>query len=113
MSQTSIRLLPEALRSITGVALTSSYQAIGTPLANPSRILWIQNLTDVQVLISLNGTTDHMILAVNGFVIIDITANKSNIGGGTYIAQGTTVYAKEVTNATTGSVYVSTFYAVN
>ena len=111
MSAVGIKLLPEALRSIAAASLSNTYAVLGSPLAHPSSLIWLQNLTDVQVLISMNGSTDHMILAVNGFVILDVTANKSNVGSGFYIAQGTQFYAKEVTNATTGSVYMSTFYA--
>ena len=68
------------------------------------------SLTDVAVLFSLDGINDHWILPTEGYMIVDITANKTREQGW-YIAEGTRLYAKEFSGPPTqGGVYVSTFY---
>ncbi len=107
----AIKLLPEAVRTVAAAGISGTYAGIGTPLANPSRIILIQNFTDEAVMISFDGITDHLPVAAEGFVLLDVTANKTATQG-FYIAEGTRFYVKEIGNPTTGSVYISTFYGV-
>lgn len=106
----SIRLLAEPLRSLAFGAIGAAYMGIGTSLANPCRILNVQNLTDASLLFSMDGVTDHFVLPANGFILLDISANEVH-SGGWFISQGQRFYAK--TNGvvpTTGAVYLSAFY---
>lgn len=106
----AIRLLAEPLRSLAFGSIGASYMGIGTAFVHPIRLLYIQNLTDVAVLFSLDGINDHWILPTEGYMIVDITANKTREQGW-YIAEGTRLYAKEFSGPPTqGGVYVSTFY---
>jgi hypothetical protein len=106
------RLLPDAIRSSAFGAIGAAYTAVGAAFANPVRILLLQNLTDAGVLITFNPVRDEMVVPANGFILLDIMCNKSN-DGGTFIAQGTTVYVKRLSGApTSGSFYVSTFYCL-
>jgi len=104
-----VRLTPETLRSLAFGSIGANYAAVGTALAEPSRILIIQNLTDAILLFSFDGTNDHLILNTLTSVVIDITANKTSSNGFS-IAKGTTIYVKRSGVPTTGSVYVSSFY---
>lgn len=105
-----IRALFEPLRSLAFGSISGAYTAIGTPLANPSRIMVIQNLTNAQITFSFDGIHDALTLPANGQIVIDFTANH-NISMQFYIAQNVTVYAKETSGApTSGDVYVSTIY---
>lgn len=105
----AVRILPEAVRTLAAAEVVAGYTAIGTALANPSRILIFQNLTDESVMFSWNGTTDHFALAAGGQFVLDITTNSSTSGAFNASA-GTTFYANRIGTPTTGSVYVSTFY---
>jgi len=102
----------ETLRSIAEASLnTTTYTAIGAALVNPARLLHITNTTDVNVFISFDGTNAHAIVITSGFVLYDLTANKSlSSVGGLYIPANTTIYAKLAASATTGSVYVGVMY---
>jgi len=46
---------------------------------------------------------------LGGYLLIDVTANKS-LSGGFYLAQGKIIYVKRLGTPTTGSVYLSVFY---
>ena len=108
----AIRLLPEPIRSLAAASIGAGYMGIGTAFTNPSRILKVDNLTDVTLMFSMDGVNDHFVLPSNGFLLIDITANNT-VSVGCFIASGTRIYVKEVGVPTTGSVYVSTFYGAN
>ena len=108
-SNLAVRILPETVRTLAAAAVVAGYTAIGTALANPSRILILQNLTDQSVMFSWDGTNDHIALPAGGQLVLDITTNSSTSGAFNASA-GTTFYAKRIGTPTTGSVYVSTFY---
>ncbi len=104
----SITIFPETLRSIDSATFTGSYQAVGTPLANPARVVKFTNNSLVGVTLSWNGTNDHEFLPAGSFVLIDIAANReiSNILAA---SKGTQFYVKAA--ASTGSFYISAYYA--
>lgn len=106
----AIRLLPEPLRSSAFGAVGAPYSAVGTAFAHPISIILIQNATDAGALFSLNGVDDHFFIPGGGFVLLDLTTNKT-VSTGAFIGQGTIVYVKRAAGApTTGSVYVSVLY---
>jgi len=105
----AIRLVPESVRSLAFGSIGAGYTGIGTAIVNPVRMFHIQNLTDVTLMFSYDGVNDHFPLPPNGFLLLDITANKSR-DHGFYLAEGTRVYVKEVGTPTSGSVYLTVYY---
>jgi hypothetical protein len=112
MSSVAIRIVPEPLRSLVYSSLSGTYMSIGTALANPSRILLVQNLTDAQVTFSFDGVNDNFTLPSEGFILLDLTANKT-VSQGAFVAEGTVIYAMTGGTPTMGSVYVTTFYGID
>lgn len=113
MGALAIKVLPEAVRTLGFGSISGAYMGVGTPLENPSRIILIQNFADEAVMVSFDGLTDHLPVAASGFVLLDITANKT-VTQGFYIAEGTRFYVKELdTTPTSGSVYISSFYGID
>ncbi len=109
----AIRLVPETLRTSAFGAIGVGYSAIGTALAHPCSIFLLQNATDGNALFSLDGTNDHFFLPSGGFVLFDLTTNKT-LPQGAFISQGTTVYVKRSGGApTSGAVYLSVLYGLN
>jgi len=108
ISQQSVKIFPEVLRSIAASTFTGSYQVVGGVLLYPSRIIKFTNNTAVDVTVSWDGTNDHEYIPSGSFLLLDVTANReiSNIFG---IAKGTQFYAKG--SASTGSLYISSYYA--
>ncbi len=112
MGALAIKLLPEAIRSIAFGSIAVGYMGVGTSLAHPSRLVMFQNFTDAALMVSFDGITDHLPVAANGFVLLDVTANKT-VSQGFYIAEGTRFYVKEIDAPSLGSFYISSFYGVD
>ncbi len=109
MANNAIRLAFEAQRSLGFGSIGASYTGIGTIFANAVRIIFVQNLTDQTVQFSLDGVTDHFVLPPNGFLLLDVAANKTNEQG-FFAAQGDRLYAQEITTPTSGSVFLTVIY---
>lgn len=104
------RFEPEIVRSIASGAIGAAYAAIGTAFTNPVRILFVQNLTDATLMFSFTGIAgqDHFPLPANGFLLLDVTANKT-LDHGFFISEGWIIYVREIVAPTSGTVYVSAF----
>jgi hypothetical protein len=104
----AIRMYPEPLRSLASGSISGTYAGIGTSFANPVRIFWVQNDTDVTLTFSFDGLTDHFVLPSEGFVLLDITSNNALPVGAIYFAEGQRLYVKG--SPTVDAVYLSVFY---
>lgn len=105
----AVRLFPEPVRSLAFGSIIAGYTAIGTPFINPSRVFFLQNLTDATLMFSFDGVNDNFPLPASGYILIDVTTNKT-VSVGCFFAQGTVIYVKRIGIPTSGSVYLSTFY---
>jgi len=106
----SIRFRIEPVRTLNFSVINGTYMGVGTSLTNPARQIYIQNLTDVILMFSLNGIDDHFPLPANGYFLNDITTNKTNTQG-FYLAEGERLYVKALSvNPTFGDVYFSVMY---
>jgi hypothetical protein len=105
----AIRIQFEPVRSLGFASIGAGYMGVGTAISNPARQFFIQNLTDVTLMFSFDGIHDHFPLPTNGFLLDDITSNKTQLGG-FYLAEGTRLYVKEIGAPSTGSVYFSIMY---
>jgi len=89
-----IRLEFEPCRSLAFGNLSGTYAALGGPLAHSARMLILQNSTNTAVWISKNGVDDHLPLMPNGYMILDLTSNKT-IPVGFFLSQGDQLYVKQ------------------
>ena len=105
----AIRLVHEAARSLAFGSIAAGYTGVGTAITNPVRILHVQNLTDELLMFSYDGVNDHFPLPTSGYMVLDITANKST-SQGYYLAEGTRLYVKQIGVPSSGSVYVTVYY---
>ena len=108
----SIRLQCEPVRTLAAAAILAGYMGVGTAMSRPIRMLFIQNLTDVTLMFSLNGIDDNFPLAAQGYIMLDISSNKTNTQG-FYFAEGQRVYVKQSGVPATGAVWVTTFYGAD
>lgn len=108
MGSYTTRIAWETLRSIDSTTLTGSYQALGTPLANPSYICKLVNNSTVLVTISIDGLTDIDVAPANSFWLYDESKNISGIGPLISLPKGTQFYVKG--SAGTGSIYLVSQY---
>lgn len=103
------RLRWENLRSLAFGAISGTYEAVGTPFDHPIRLIRFVNMTDVDLLISTDGTHDKDIVPAGGFVLYDISTNKTEASSGFFIDQGGIIYVKGA--PTLGSFYIAALYA--
>lgn len=115
MSQYSlaVRWRAEEIRTLAFGDISGTYAALGAAMDNPVVNYRIQNLTNQNVLVSYDGVTDHDLIAAGGFVLLDVSSNKGK-GDALVLSKGDIVFVKEETSGpSSGSVYLSVYYASN
>lgn len=106
----SIRLQAETLRSLAFGSIGAAYMGVGTAFAHPIRLVHLTNNTNADLIISLDGINDHIFIPTKGFMLLDITANKTREQGW-YIAEGQRFYVKQDSGApSSGGFYVTALY---
>lgn len=108
MLNSAIRMVPEVLRSLAFGSISGTYAGLGTPFQDAIRILHMVNTTDVVITCSVDGVNDNWVIAPSSYLIIDLTANATSVGGSACIAAGTRIYIKGA--PTVGSVYLTVWY---
>lgn len=123
-----LNLWPETVKFIAAASINNAYAPIsidGTAATvsasgNPLRQVLIQNGTDGDIMISMDGVTDHMPVFRGAFLLFDVTSNSALPAGALNVSKGVSLYAIRLTataggagytNPTTGSVFVSFLYA--
>ena len=106
----AVKFRAEAIRSLAFGSISSSYAAVGTATSNIPRQFIFTNATDADLMLSFDGSTDHIFLAAGAALINDVCTNQVQ-DSGWYITMGTQIFVKDLGSAaTSGSVYVSFFY---
>lgn len=102
----------EPLRSVAFGSISGTYTAIGTPIGDAAHAIFIDNLTDANMFISLDGINNHIVVAANSGRVIDISTNRIGPVENLQLPQNITFYVKQVTGAPSlGSIYVGVMYA--
>jgi len=106
----AIRARWEPIRTLAFGVINGVYSSLGTPLSHPARLLIFQNSTDADMYVSFNGIDDHLELMPYGYLIIDLSSNKT-VPQGFYQAEGDQIYIKDQgVAATSGKVSMSVVY---
>lgn len=105
----SIRMKYEPIRELASGSIVAGFTAIGTAVQHPIRLIALTNLTDATLYFSFDGINSHIVLPANGFIVHDITANKTQ-DTGLYLAKGDKCYVKQLGAPSSGSVYFSAMY---
>ena len=106
----AIKFRADAIRSLAFGSISGTYAAVGTALTKIARQFIFVNDTDVGVMISFEGSTDHIFLPAGGYILNDVASNQVS-DQGFYITMGTQMYVKDLgAGAASGSVYISFFY---
>lgn len=105
------RVVFEPLRSVAFGGVNAAYTAVGTATTDHSRLISIFNSTDTDVLLSFDGSTDHMRIASGTGQVLDLSTNKIR-DDGLFLAQGTIFYIKRAAGApSTGNVWIQVMAA--
>lgn len=106
----TLELRADPIRSIAFGSILVGYSPIGTALDRPMRIINVQNTTNAILMFSFDGVNDHFVLPANSFILLDITTNDVDTSG-FFISKGTLVQVKQIGVPTSGTVYLTTFFA--
>ena len=103
------RISPLQLRSLNFAALVGGYVAVGNPAESPVRIVKFYNNMNKAVLVSWNGTDDHMYLPAGSFTLLDVSTNKIREDGW-FIPAGQVFYVQDAGVApTSGDIYIELY----
>src|ERR1700722_7336843 len=104
----------DTLRTLAFGSIEATFVAVGPPQAFQSRIICFTNTTDVDVVFSMDGTTDQVIVPAGGFKLLDITTNHRPVNQDDFcFSNGTQWYVRYLsapTSPTSGDVYIEIIY---
>jgi hypothetical protein len=104
----SLRIAAEPMRFLGYASISSSFVALGGPLANPAKMHSLINMTDQNLVWSFDGVNAHGFLGANGgCFMFDIATNKSESQDNLCEGQGLQIYIATDSNSggTSPSVY--------
>jgi hypothetical protein len=98
---TTMRVRQEALRSLAFGSIGAGYAAVGAAIADEAELICFVNNTNADVIMSYDGTNDHVFLPMYSSYVADFRTNDKQL------ANRTIFYVKHNgVAATLGSVYV-------
>lgn len=112
MSNMSVNLKPEELRSLAFGSVSGTYANLGPAFQHPIVLFHIVNDLDVDVIISFFNQENHLFVKTGSFVLYDVAANREDPSGYRNFSRLTQIQVKQASGAAgSGSIYLSTFYA--
>jgi len=107
----AIRVAFEPIRTVAAEDFSQNYFPVGDPFMNPIRCIYMANPTNVQVMVSFDGVTDHVFIDAYSYVIFDYESNKEMPAGKLTQSRGTQAYARVVSGAISGgNFWLTAFY---
>lgn len=106
------RVFFEPIREVAFGGIGAAYTAVGTGTTDYTRLFLVNNSTDKDVYISLDGTTNHLRVNAGSGQIYDLTANKVQ-DDGFFVKKTTVFYVKRTAMGapTSGSVWIQVLAA--
>ena len=102
----------DALRTVVYSSLTSTYAAIGSAFEFQARIICFTNTTNEDVLFSMDGSTDQLVVPAGSFKLFDVTTNHRPVNQDDFcFSIGTQWYVKYAASPSSGAVYIEVVYA--
>ena len=102
----------DTLRTLAHGSIGATYAAVGTPFGYQARIICFTNTTDKDVLFSMDGSNDQLIVPAGSFKLFDVTMNHRPVNMDDFcFAIGTQWYVKYAAAPSSGSVYIEVVYA--
>lgn len=98
------RLEWEELRILDSATLSGSYVALGDPLEFPSYKLKLTNLSNRELLVSFDGTTNHDVVGPGGYWLYDFKYSQNQ----EVLPARSQVYVSG--SAGTGNIYLTQIY---
>lgn len=91
-------------------SITGSYTAFGPPMPGHVRLLRLSNSTNQDILVSADGTTNHLRVSAGGFILFDFVANEVQ-NDGFFVTEKTQFYLKYVSAPSSGAAWIEVITA--
>ena len=102
----------DVLRTLAFGSIGATYTPVGPPFAFQSRIICFTNTTNEDVVFSMDGVTDQLIVPAGSFKLFDITTNHRPVNQDDFVfAIGTQWYVRYAAAPASGAVYIEVVYA--
>lgn len=102
----------DVLRTVGFAGISGVFVPVGAPQSFQARIICFTNTTNEDVIFSMDGVTDQLIVPAGGFKLFDITTNHRPVNQDDFcFANGTQWYVTAGVTPTSGSVYIEIVYA--
>ena len=109
---TSRRLYPFILAEFDATGLTANYQPINAGFTDPGMVMHIVNTSDVSVMISYDGVTDHDVILEDNEVVYNMQLNNQPSDLIAEEHTGTVVYVKQILGAGKGGdIYLTGYHS--
>lgn len=94
-----------ALRTLAYTSISGTYAAVGTAITLPVSIFRIVNTSDADMIFSIDGITDQLVVPTSTFVLYDIAANRG-LAEAFSLSGNLQFYVKQGAAPTKGAVYI-------
>jgi|SRR5277367_2289917 len=103
----------DVLRTLGFASVSATFVAVGLPFVYQARIICFTNTSTEDLIFSMDGVTDQLIVPAGSFKLFDITMNHRPVNMDDFcFAIGTQWYVRYASGApTTGAVYIEVVYA--
>lgn len=103
----------DVLRSIDFTSITSSYQPLGAPLTHNWRIFKVTNTCDNNIILSVDGVSDNILVTAGGFTLYDFGTNEPGIASqdSMVVSIGTQFYVKASSFVSYGKLFLEGVYS--
>lgn len=102
----------DVLRTLAFGSITGSFVAVGAPLSFQARIICFTNTTNEDVIFSMDGVTDQLIVPAGSFKLFDVTTNHRPVNQDDFcFANGTQWYVRYASAPASGAIYIEIVYA--
>lgn len=101
-----LRARLEPLRSLGFGSISGTYSAVGSAIDVSCAVICITNLTDADMIFSVNSSIaeGQFVVGAGGYKLIDLTANDLAL------PSQITLYVKQISAPTKGAVYLEVLY---
>jgi hypothetical protein len=102
----------DALRTLAFGGIGATFTPVGTPFSFQARIICFTNTTNEDVIFSMDGSTDQLIVPAGSFKLFDITMNHRPVNMDDFcFSIGTQWYVRYAAAPASGAVYIEVVYA--
>jgi hypothetical protein len=102
----------DVLRTLAFGGIGATFAPVGASFSYQARIICFTNTTNSDVILSMDGTTDQLIVPAGSFKLFDVTMNHRPVNMDDFcFAIGTQWYVRYAAAPASGAVYIEVVYA--